>query len=103
MNHAHPTKTRNRGRIHPAEAEPRLKARSSILIPQLPKQYLSFFCLAASQPGKGIQTHRTHWPAAELLDFSRMRSGCVCNPRSISRATPWQAEDARRMRGEYGL
>ena len=60
------------------------------------------FGLDASHRAKENRTHPTHWPAANHLDFSRVRPGCACGACSMSRANPGLTKDARRMRGEDG-
>jgi hypothetical protein len=44
--------------------------------------------------------HPTHWPAAERQGLARVRSECARGARSVLRAIPGLAKDARRMRGE---
>lgn len=61
------------------------------------------FGLDASHRAKGNRTHPTHWPAANRLDFSRVRSGCAVLARCVSRAIPGQTANTGRMRGEDGL
>jgi hypothetical protein len=56
----------------------------------------------ASPRAEENRTHLTQWLAAERQDFARVRSGCGSGARSIPRAIPGLAEDARRMRGEGG-
>ena len=65
------------------------------------------FCYAKSRDAnasrQGKETHPTHWPAAELCGFSRVRSGCArCAP-ADPRANPGVAKNARRVRGEDEL
>jgi hypothetical protein len=60
------------------------------------------FGLDASHRAKENRTHPTHWPAANHLNFSCVRSGCACGVPSVPRANPGLTRDARRMREEDG-
>lgn len=65
-------------------------------------QLAGFFGLDASHRAKENRTHRTHWPAADFLRVSRVRSGYAVLARYVSRAIPGPTKNARRMRGEDG-
>jgi hypothetical protein len=53
----------------------------------------------ASHQAKRKETHLTHWPAADFLGVSRIRSGCAMRAHCRCRAIPGQTANARRMRG----
>lgn len=61
------------------------------------------FGLDASHQAKENKTHPTHWPAANRLDFSRVRSGCARGALAVSRTNPGPTKNTGRMRGEDGL
>ena len=60
------------------------------------------FGLDASHQAMEKDTHPTHWPAANRLYFSRVRSGCARGALVVSRTNPGPTKNARRMRGENG-
>jgi len=63
----------------------------------------SHFGVDASHRAKENRTHRTHWPAADHLDFLRVRSGCGFVKPPMFPIIPGLGADARWMRTEDGL
>jgi hypothetical protein len=63
----------------------------------------SHFGVDASHRAKDKRTHRTHWPAADHLDFLRVQYGCACVKPPVLSVIPCLGADARRMRTEDEL
>lgn len=80
-----------------------IHGRRRAIVAMRASQLESLFGRDASHRTKGGETHPTHWPAADSKDFPRVQFECARGARSVLRAIPGLAEDARRIREEGGL